>query len=218
MSDLETARVEPLKRHVIPSANIAEPPTIRPIETYKVSAGLDVAGPGEDETALTLRRGPNIIGQFYWPEADPRGQIVNVLRTYGKNLEVVNIDVVGIGYYLYLHLKDLGFPVQPINVGLSSSQPERFNDFKAEIYWTFRDLIKQNSDGTKPIAVAGLLDELTISQLASIRWATNSKGQIQIESKKEAKKRGNPSPDRAESVILSFINPPTRRRASVSSG
>jgi hypothetical protein len=36
-------------------------------------AGLDVGGPGEDETALCLRRGPKIVKLMAWTEADPWG-------------------------------------------------------------------------------------------------------------------------------------------------
>jgi hypothetical protein len=38
--------------------------------------------------------------------------------------------------------------------------------------------------------VAGLADELTISQLASIRYKHNARGQVVIESKEDARKRG----------------------------
>ena len=51
----------------------------------------------------------------------------------------------------------------------------------------------------------GLEDETTIGQLAGIRYKSNSRGQVEIESKADAKKRGVvKSPDRAESVMLAF--------------
>ena len=52
--------------------------------------------------------------------------------------------------------------------------------------------------------IAGLMDEKTIAQLASIRYPHNARGQVVIESKKEACKRGVRSPDRAEAVMLAF--------------
>jgi hypothetical protein len=54
--------------------------------------------------------------------------------------------------------------------------------------------------------VRGLVDELTISQLAGIRYRHNPRGQIQIESKEEARRRGVKSPDRAEATMLPFTN------------
>jgi hypothetical protein len=52
--------------------------------------------------------------------------------------------------------------------------------------------------------VAGLTDDKTIAQLASIRYQHNARGQVVIESKEEARKRGVRSPDRAEAVMLAF--------------
>ena len=52
--------------------------------------------------------------------------------------------------------------------------------------------------------VAGLTDEKTIAQLASIRYQHNARGQVVIESKEEARKRGVKGPDRAEAVMLAF--------------
>ncbi len=43
-------------------------------------------------------------------------------------------------------------------------------------------------------------------QLASIRYEINPRGQVQIESKDEARKRGIKSPDRAEALMLAFAD------------
>ena len=54
--------------------------------------------------------------------------------------------------------------------------------------------------------VAGLVDETTLSQLATIRYKHNARGQVVIESKDDAKKRGVKSPDRAEAIMRCFAN------------
>jgi hypothetical protein len=54
--------------------------------------------------------------------------------------------------------------------------------------------------------VSGLDDEVSIAQLASIRYEINPRGQVQIESKEEARKRGVKSPDRAEALMLAFAD------------
>ena len=54
--------------------------------------------------------------------------------------------------------------------------------------------------------MSGLLDEKTIGQLAGIRYKHNARGQIQIESKDDARKRGVKSPDRAEAVMLAYVS------------
>ena len=54
--------------------------------------------------------------------------------------------------------------------------------------------------------VAGLVDERAISQLATIRYSYNARGQLVIESKEDARKRGVKSPDRAEAIMLAFAD------------
>jgi phage terminase large subunit len=52
--------------------------------------------------------------------------------------------------------------------------------------------------------LAGLTDEKTVAQLSSMRYQHNARGQVVIESKDEARKRGVRSPDRAEALMLAF--------------
>jgi hypothetical protein len=57
--------------------------------------------------------------------------------------------------------------------------------------------------------ISGLTYDETIGQLTGIRYLQTDKGKIQIESKVDAAKRGVPSPDRAESLMLAFLDPTT---------
>src|SRR5262249_9045745 len=83
------------------------------------------------------------------------------------------------------------------NVGGATNFPERFRNLKAQLYWSLRERFQEGQ-------VSGLEDDLTLSQLASIRYEINPRGQVQIESKDQARKRGVRSPDRAEAVMLAF--------------
>ena len=49
-------------------------------------------------------------------------------------------------------------------------------------------------------------DELA-SQLGAIRFEYTSRGQIKIESKDDMAKRGMPSPDRADALMLAYATP-----------
>lgn len=168
-------------------------------ESSDYYAGVDVAGPGDDETSLTIRRGNRIIFHQQWTKADPRGEIVAALNPFKNHLKAVNVDSVAIGWYLHLHLKDLGFPSVPINVSESSSDTDKYANTKSELYWALRLLYQNNQ-------IIGPTDEKTIGQLAGIRYGATSKGQTVIESKEDARKRGVRSPDRAESIMLCFGN------------
>lgn len=132
-----------------------------------------------------------------WAGRDPRGDVLAALLPYKPNLVKVNVDTVGIGYYLAQHLRDHGLPVQEINVGQSARDAEKYANLKAELFWGLR-LRAQSGE------ISGLADERTIAQLSSIRYSHNSRGQIVIESKEDLRKRGVKSPDRAEAVMLAF--------------
>ena len=68
---------------------------------------------------------------------------------------------------------------------------------KAELYWGLRQRFQAGD-------VAGLTDERTIGQLAGIRYRHTARGQVEIERKEDARKRGVKSPDRAEAVMLAL--------------
>jgi phage terminase large subunit len=163
----------------------------------RLTAGLDVAGPGEDETVLVLAEGEGIVDQHAWPDQDPRGAVVAALAPYRQRLDVVNVDAAGIGYFLAKHLQDLGFPVRAVNVGERATDRERYANLKAELYWGLRQRFQAGE-------VAGLTDERTIGQLAGIRYRHTARGQVEIERKEDARKRGVKSPDRAEAVMLAL--------------
>jgi phage terminase large subunit len=52
--------------------------------------------------------------------------------------------------------------------------------------------------------VAGLTDRTMLAQLAGLRYQHDARGRVKIESKADAVKRGQKSPDRAEALMLAF--------------
>jgi phage terminase large subunit len=163
-------------------------------------AGIDVAGPGDDETVLIIRSGPSIILQQTWSQQDPRGEVAAALAPFRDRLEEVNIDSAGIGHYFAEHFSDLDYPVNFVNVGVTERvDTEQFRLLKDQLYWGLRQRCEAGD-------IAGLTDELAIAQLASIRYRHNARGQVEIESKDEARKRGVKSPDRAEAIMLAFAD------------
>jgi phage terminase large subunit len=173
-------------------------------EHQPVVAGVDVAGPGEDETALCVRRGSDILELRSWATPDARGEVVASLRPWMSNgLARVNVDVAGIGYHFATHLRDVlpeGIAVREVNVGerpTTDEAAERYANLKAELYWGLRERFR---DGD----VTGLTDQTTLAQLVSVRYEHDGRGKIVIESKEKARKRGVKSPDRAEALMLAF--------------
>jgi len=174
------------------------------IRGKQIRVGIDVAGPGRDETCLTARVCGVIIRQEFWHDPDPRGAVARVLgelmhdRLYA-GIDMVVIDVVGMGYYFALHMAGMGFPVFGFNEGARAMAPDQYVNQKAEAHFAARQWFQHN-------LVCGLNDEETEAQLSTIMWTETPRGLSQIESKEQRNKRGIPgSPDRAESVVMAFM-------------
>jgi phage terminase large subunit len=175
----------------------AREPQYDEYEGRDMVAGIDVTGPGKDETVGYLRRGDSIVDFAAWSTPDPRGRCVSFLMPYKARLRTVNVDSIGIGYNFALHLEDEGFHVNFVNVSESAVDADRFANLKAEYYWQLRERLEAGE-------LAGLTDDHTISQLGTIRWKPTPRGKIAIESKEEMRSRGVKSPDRAEALMLAF--------------
>lgn len=88
--------------------------------------------------------------------------------------------------------------VCPINFG--GEGDEHYHNFATVMWANVRDLLKAGE-----LALPN--DDDTIAQLTTRRYFITSKGRIAIERKEDMKKRGLPSPDRAEAVALAFAQP-----------
>jgi hypothetical protein len=180
------------------------------LKSQPIQAGIDVAGPGEDETVLVARSGGAVLEIHGFPEDDPRGRVVRVLGRLARTgrLQSVLVDEVGIGYNFAHHLADQGFQVWGFNAGNRPMDSERFVNAKAEAYWNLREHMERG-------AIFMLNDLETEAQLSGVLYRTTGAGKIEIESKQDARKRGVPSPDRAEALAMAFWRITPRERALV---
>lgn len=148
-----------------------------------------------------VREGPSIVDFGAWTTADARGDVAAKLAPHRNLLDAVAVDATGIGYNFAKHFKDLGYPVVEWNAGGEATRKETdsrgpgFRNAKGEAYWAMRDRLAKGE-------VNGLVDERTQGQLSTVKYKLNSRGQVEIESKDDARKRGVKSPDRAEALIL----------------
>lgn len=176
-----------------------------------VQAGVDVAGPGDDETVLCIRQGGTILGITPWATADSRGAVVAALAPWkGRGLDAVMVDVAGLGHYFALALEDAGLPVVRVNVGESpagrsdretAAAKETYLNLRAQVFWSLREWAESG-------LLSGLADRTAIAQLAGLRYGHDARGRIAIEKKDDARRRGVTSPDRAEAVALAFWQQP----------
>jgi phage terminase large subunit len=179
----------------------------------RLVAGVDVGG-GQAETVVYLCEvGPGInriLKMGAWRGQDTRGEVVALLAPYRERLTLVRVDAIGIGHNFGLHLRDQGFKVDLVNVAQPcESKPEldandpaaRFANEKARRYQNLADAFERD-------LVEGLTDDETIAQLSRLLYEIDSRGRVKIESKESAAQRGEPSPDRAEALMLALGEPP----------
>lgn len=199
----EQARV--FSRLLIDEAAALEPDEDE-VREGPVEAGVDPAGPGEDETAWAIRCGTSLLEESASGAADARGEVMRALHPYRDRLKIVRVDATGEGRAFARHLQDFGFPVMEVAfggkpIGSNDAEAKRlseeFVNLKAQIYWSMRDRLR---DGK----ARGFVDPVANRQMGPIGWVTDSRGRIAIESKDSMEKRGLPSPDRAEARILAY--------------
>lgn len=163
--------------------------------------GVDVARQGSDETVIVSRKGS--VARVYRVT-----QQEDTMQTTGRVVAALNdtgsirakVDAVGIGAGVFDRLKEMGKPVEEMQSGQAAQDSERFLNSRAEWWWGLRERFESGDIDLDET------DEELAAQLANIKYKFTSRGQIQIESKDELKKRGMSSPDRGDALMLAFAD------------
>ena len=92
-------------------------------------------------------------------------------------------------------------PARGINVSESPSMRGQYINLRAELWFRMKEFLEAR-DCKLP------KDESLFSELVSPRYSFSSTGKLKVESKQDMKKRGLPSPDRADAVILTLASEP----------
>ncbi len=167
-----------------------------------VIIGVDPAIGNNDRTSIIRRRGR----QAYKLETfrnhntmEVAGLIVNIIKEE-KPVKVF-IDCIGIGAGVVDRLKEMGYHcVEGVNVARSPNDKKKFRNLRAELYWDLRDWLMQEM----PVQIPDS-DELH-GDLCGFGFKYTSNGLLQIEGKDQMKARGMPSPDTADSLMLTFYS------------
>lgn len=166
-----------------------------------IQIGCDVARYGEDATVLAVRCGHCIVHlerHYKLSLMEVSGVVANAIRDY-RPVRVC-IDDIGIGGGVTDRLRELGHDcVVGVNVAESALDAEHFLNKRAEGWWALKEWIKDG--GTFPD------DRAIIASVTSTGYKFSSGGKIQMESKDDVKKRLGKSPDEADAIILSIVNP-----------
>jgi phage terminase large subunit len=187
----------------------------RDVATFDVlpTWGLDVARFGEDSSALAKRKGNRLLEPVAeWRNLDimqVAGRVLNEWKLTEEALRpsAIFVDVIGLGAGVVDRLKEMELPVVGINVGESAASDEKFQRLRDELWWKGREWF-----GAKDCVIAD--DEALIAELTGPTYDYSSNGKIVVESKRDMKKRGIKSPNRADAFLLTLAMP-DRRRARV---
>jgi hypothetical protein len=168
----------------------------------KVAQGLgqfggDVARLGVDKTTLYHDVDGIVRKVGEWHKQDTMKTAGHFAIALRDNPGVpMFMDISGVGGGPYDRLREQGFQVWPFDGGEAPNDPVRFKNARAEGYWHLREDFERGVIDLDP------LDLDLHAQLVSIKWAPDSRGRIVIESKEDMRKRGLPSPDHADAVMM----------------
>lgn len=185
---------------LIPVAHVraAQERTLEPDDTIH-TLGVDVARFGSDKTIIVERRGRHARVISVTVQEDTMqtaGRVIQCLGNTGASIAA--IDTVGVGAGVYDRLVEQGQPVMEMQAGQSAFDNEHLANKRAEWFWGLRQRFEDGDIDIDPT------DDELASQLLSIKYKPNSRGQILLESKDDMKKRGMPSPDRADALAMAF--------------
>lgn len=169
----------------------------------------DVARFGQDETVIGHRQGPVFKLHTISHQEDTMVTAGRVIKALRETLaSEARIDGDGLGAGVFDRLKEQKFPAKEMRAGFKAQDTEQFLNTRAEWYWCLRQHFE-----SKNIDIG--TDEELASQLSKLKYKITSKGQIQIESKDEMKRRGLKSPDRADALMFAFAAIPEKKKLNM---
>ena len=168
-----------------------------------VYIGVDVARFGFDKSAICVRQGQRVLSVRSFERMDTMRLVFEVRRAVRAwNAEAVFVDEGGVGGGVVDRLRELGAPVYGVHFGGSAQRPTRFYNRRSEIFWELRRLLND-------ALITLPRDEELAGQLLGLRYDVSSSGQVRLEGKPEMRRRGMPSPDKADALALAFLVPPS---------
>lgn len=179
-------------------------------KSHQKVMAVDPARFGDDFSVITLRQGLRVLWQLSlsgFDGPDLAGRVVELCRSEGPQVSCVVYDAIGNGADLDSMLRrastlNRGMTL-PLLIAVQWGQPAKddkqyFNQ-RSECWGAMRDWLAngQIPNDSEP---GGLADQLT-----SLDYGYDGRMRIQLQSKKDIKKNGGKSPDKADSLALSFI-------------
>ena len=208
LSDIETAsRREPMAG--VPEADVLDSGESASAGTegaQDVVLAVDVARFGSDRSVILRRRGDQVEEIRTFHKLDTMqlvGWVVSAIKD--SQPAMVYVDEIGVGAGVVDRLREQGHRVKGINVARRAQQEALFANLRAQGYWQLRERF---ASGTISIPV----DNQLMGELAALRYSYDSQGRILLESKESMRQRGLPSPDKADALMLAYLEPVSKVR------
>ena len=191
-----------------------------------IRLGVDVAADGGDEFAIARADGMHAAIVHTSTHNDNAVSVAGiVLEAIHAAQEAhdargirervrVKIDSIGVGWGVSSLLSEWGkegrhdAEIVPVNVAERAHDSGKFTNQRAEMWWTMRSLLQPDSNDMQDLTLD--IGRRELIQLTAPTYRSNSTGRLQIESKADMKRRGVPSPDRAEALLLAVFDPPRK--------
>lgn len=161
---------------------------------------VDPARFGDDFSVITLRQGLKVhfqvaLSGFDGP--DLAGRVFEIVRKHGP-IACLVYDAIGNGADLDSALRRMqGLPfLMPVQWGQPAKDSKQYFNQRSEAWGTMRDWL----------AHGAIPDEDQLGEeLISLDYGYDAQFRVQLQSKKDIKRNGGKSPDRADSLALTFL-------------
>lgn len=171
--------------------------------------GVDVARSlNRDRSVLAIRRGDEFL-PYHVLRTDDTMKVVALVIAQAKiyKPKAIFVDVIGCGGGVFDRLKQLGYPVIPVNSAETKSMefPDRYDRLRDELWGKFRDLLEVGR-----VKIWDNEDRDLQGELSTPKFKYLASGKIKVESKDEMRERlkklggdeKHGSPDVADAHIL----------------
>ena len=191
--------------------------------------GFDVADEGDDANATVLRHGSVVTDMQQWRGQDVIYSADKVyLYAQEQNIDRIVYDNIGVGAGVKAQFRRKNGKVLTLgfNAGGAVYKPDAkytddkknrdmFANIKAQAWWMVRDRFYKtwravHHGDSYPedqlISLSSSLHELEYltAELSRPQVDYDQNGRVKVESKKDMKKRGIPSPNRADALVMAF--------------
>lgn len=172
--------------------------------------GVDVAGGGQDETVIYLRTGRRVEYLASWQTEDLMWSAETIAALAAEEeVSRISVDRTGLGQGVWSRLvqmqaeEGLLKDVSIIGVALQAGprEPDVYAKRQDEVMFNLRWAL--NPENPAAIAIHPA-DKILAEELSLRGWRKTERGLISCEGKRELRRRGLGSPDRADAVSLLF--------------